>query len=822
MKQSTLDRFGVILEQRPHTGLTFLDLPFNVRCRVYEHVGLYRTCPIDLNYEPTKGYDAEDVLDHDEEHDKYADVDPKYQCYVRKYFDFCDYLPGLVKRLLALHNLSPETLSHITTLAIRINFCVKHPHGCPYRYNLRPIPKTRPLQRIISRHEKWMLADWTCLCMRLAQYIQPGRLRLSFICDTENIETAKAFLAPLQAIPTLARCGIRLSRKEKPELQRLADETVAHLSTPRVAPFRFSVLPTELQARILAHTDLVAPHAIEWSPSAGYEPWQPMLQPEKCYMCIDVRESCCTPLEEGSFASRCDCWKPPKALFYLNYRTREEALRIFFKENHIILHYNTGPRLDLVPFLLSIPRQARKYLRSIQFEFPDPRCMTPGSKVSQDLAAAVTILVADADLRRLTITIDVSAGWHSGEDFEVDESLNEIRWFNYKQMILPMYLFGGRLKDFFVHLPWFYLSYDLARRREQEQDLERRIMGSAEYDSIQRGKFKRPCTAPISQLSAFIALSQATADFTLDANEDLERLCPLDAGRRHANPVHDLGQLEQLPLELLNMVLLGLDLRSLMDFRRVNQRAMEVVGSIPQYATILMHAKNALRGIISIGSARWISCLDIYQELRRAECDCGDFGGYLYLFTCRRVCFLCFTSESAYLPIGRGHAMRKFGLQGAQVAALPAMKSVPGFYSGRLLKCRTRHNLVDYESARQAGIKLHGSVAEMERHCSEMELQRREQYLQRKSEFKSGGGRAPRRPPLVEPFDGRQSNPRRYMAIVPAPYITTGKVIEWGFHCEGCRKHNYSRPLHWRRKFTVASFEAHLRECGNIVAGKHI
>jgi hypothetical protein len=39
-------------------------------------------------------------------------------------------------------------------------------------------------------------------------------------------------------------------------------------------------------------------------------------------------------------------------------------------------------------------------------------------------------------------------------------------------------------------------------------------------------------------------------------------------------PKHALGALEQLPLEIINMVLAQLDIRSLTDFRWVNQRAL--------------------------------------------------------------------------------------------------------------------------------------------------------------------------------------------------------------------------------------------------------
>lgn len=69
-------------------------------------------------------------------------------------------------------------------------------------------------------------------------------------------------------------------------------------------------------------------------------------------------------------------------------------------------------------------------------------------------------------------------------------------------------------------------------------------------------------------------------DYTLDENE-LEHTCLSDLGRRKIYPQHDLRLLDPMPLELLSNILVRLDIRSLIDFRRVNQRALQVIDSIP-------------------------------------------------------------------------------------------------------------------------------------------------------------------------------------------------------------------------------------------------
>lgn len=131
-----------------------------------------------------------------------------------------------------------------------------------------------------------------------------------------------------------------------------------------------------------------------------------------------------------------------------------------------------------------------------------------------------------------------------------------------------------------------------------------------------------------------------------------------------SHPSADLGSLDSLPIELLQIILPLLDLRTLIEFRRVNQRSLQLVAALPQYKVINSHALNgALRGALRIGMGQWITCNDLFTALCTAECkECGDYAGYLFLLTCTRVCFLCFTRHQNYLPLRYSHAREKFGL----------------------------------------------------------------------------------------------------------------------------------------------------------------
>ncbi|RAK99350.1 uncharacterized protein BO80DRAFT_318711, partial [Aspergillus ibericus CBS 121593] len=194
----------------------------------------------------------------------------------------------------------------------------------------------------------------------------------------------------------------------------------------------------------------------------------------------------------------------------------------------------------------------------------------------------------------------------------------------------------------------------------------------------------------------FLKIADNTLD-DIDRQFGLENQLDLDSS---PPPRYGLGALERLPLEIIHLALMQLDIQSFTDFRRVNKRTRLITNSIPQYRNILIHTPELIRGIINIETARNFSCQDLYKKLSTAECDhCGEFGGYLYLVTCHRVCLLCFTEETDYLPLSRKDVMRKFGLESELLANLPRMRSFPGRYSPREIKCRRHETLFDHSAA---------------------------------------------------------------------------------------------------------------------------
>ncbi|KAI0908435.1 hypothetical protein F4823DRAFT_625585 [Ustulina deusta] len=218
----------------------------------------------------------------------------------------------------------------------------------------------------------------------------------------------------------------------------------------------------------------------------------------------------------------------------------------------------------------------------------------------------------------------------------------------------------------------------------------------------------------------------------------------------HRPPNTDVGVLNLLPLQLLQE-------------------------SFPNSTQAIEFARNPLRGILGIETGRWITCSTLYEKICGLQCEnCGDFGGYLYLLTCK------------------------------------PHESHTWHYSPNENKVGECAVLAGYESALGAGIAASPRVDK--RHAPICVRQRgpKASSLRCKGDssavVRSGSHSSRlRRPPTADPFDGKSGNPFRCVAIARMPY-----------------PNNPSHPpLHHRWKFTVASFKYHLAQCGDIKNGKH-
>lgn len=318
--------------------------------------------------------------------------------------------------------------------------------------------------------------------------------------------------------------------------------------------------------------------------------------------------------------------------------------------------------------------------------------------------------------------------------------------------------------------------------------------------------------------------------WTLDDN-DLDEHIPLDNGYHKTHPSTDLGILDRLPLELLTDILLQVDLQALTGFRRVNQRAMQVVDSVPQYDAIVEHAPNSLRALLTVNKGRNVNCLELYDKMCTFKCEtCGEFGGFLYLITLRRACIECFRMSADCFSLITSEARRGVGRSRTKTD-FPAVDQIfapPGCYSPDIRNFRHRTRLYDYNSLLK--VQLDKS---RDNEFETAELLNAVQGARDVWRYRTLRGPLPQlhmRTTILTTGFCRQ--PERYMAIIRFSYLDTHtKKAESGFRCKGCI--NVPRHYGWRdpdpferehhqewarvnRMFNWATFREHRETCPNL------
>jgi hypothetical protein len=402
MRQQTLHGYfpTTYKPAKPSSKLSLLDLPYDIRHRIYVLAGLVRFCPIDLNLEYTNPALAQQEHEYWQNSWEYrhrtqdfnyfalfrcvyrqrrflddpwnpvmdetevycvCDLDPlpynllyvsraihdevSFILYSENQFKICRSAPSGLSPLL---NLGVRALASLTSLSVRLNACLYIPryhcpeinrHGWWGNCDYHKACKSvpdKPFGQVASRHDKLFMSEWTEVCYRIAAH-GTSRLRLSLMCDIGNLETARKITQPLE-MAILGKCSIRLGQDPTPETIHLAQASALHaMKVPDTEPFRFTDLPGEIQDQILGYTDLVAPDELEWSPRIGLYTSR-LYTRHCCRTCTDTLEACYCPTQHAAFSPSCTCWSFPLPIFRASRKVNSAATRIFYSQNHFIVN----------------------------------------------------------------------------------------------------------------------------------------------------------------------------------------------------------------------------------------------------------------------------------------------------------------------------------------------------------------------------------------------------------------------------------------------------------------------------------------------------
>lgn len=471
------------------------------------------------------------------------------------------------ERLSALDNFRPTTLRALRNLTVRLSlsFCDSASDGVPcstkgHHWDCHPGQSLQPAPRIcrpaltfphtdckVIGHDapleqaqprfKQILQDWTRFCQRLATSIEPGKLRLTMIVNTNDESVANSLLEPMRQLPALRQCAISLSKRYHPRLAAMAEEACLRIMgypEPHIQdPFPFRKLPDELQLEVLRHTGLKAPFHM-WCDrvkpgSIGYCDWG---VPTQCIYQPDVVEDggcvmCCTDaLAHSSANPGCSCWTLSVAPLMVDRKMSEMAKHILYQENAWILNLTEFMKRseNINDYFGELLRHARHLQIHVSTNDEHDVYYEPGQRWHKLITRLKEL---HRDPSHLTFTLIML---HPEHDLEADPSYDPSQdsgsplvWERVPRSIQASHMWDGhrsfadragsvfmvcgfRPKDIFVRILGRHHfigsgnpSWDDDTRyesplcdqrdfRHQEREIERIMMNDPSYDAEKRGK----------------------------------------------------------------------------------------------------------------------------------------------------------------------------------------------------------------------------------------------------------------------------------------------------------------------------------------------
>lgn len=268
---------------------------------------------------------------------------------------------------------------------------------------------------------------------------------------------------------------------------------------------------------------------------------------------------------------------------------------------------------------------------------------------------------------------------------------------------------------------------------------------------------------------------------------------------------YSLGLFDQLPLEIVHLILHQLDVHSLTQFSYVAARGRPTILSLPAYQILVRHAPQALAALRLTKLMRFHSISHLLAALTSSRCaTCPAYGPYLFLPPCERCCWNCLRYNPARRVVTQAHARTSFALSLKEVRKLPVLFSLPGRYDITRNEVLKQHQLVSVSAARDLALSIHGSAEKVvnltEGRKYKIMTALRIRFLQRSFTINA------EQDPLTVPDQGNNFNdPFFGFASIPFPSLSgRSGVLEHGLWCKGCEKmHN---DFHARRLPTAVLY----------------
>jgi hypothetical protein len=522
----------------------FLELPASIRLQIYYEAGLVSGKTIHLNYWGSRNKESTSKT-----RDNTLGISD-LPALPLNLFAVCRSVYNELRKVLygdnrlvvsrkvprglrVLERLSASTLLEIRFLVIRLNVsscesrcCGARGHRCGNDWHRCLSPSSHDLP-LSSSVDQLVIIQWKRLCMQLANGVQPSNLALYVTCDCNDATTAQMITQSLRLLPALRDCGLRLAIHMDEDIKSITKDTVMRLtrnSPPRPPPpFRFLDLPKEIQLHILAYASLV-PRAEIICTQKRLHYWAPCqlrgtIADTPIIDAVLIKCFCSAAHSAFSFHCYCDDLTSPFTMFRVSREFRDYAMEVFYGQNSfsVLMEQPVSlPRdvaaislrqdadtgqiaepllISIMPGLASFPSASIGFLTSLclRFEYSDLEHLQPNQAGWDNWLGTIHTLSQRANLAALTLQIQMSEKFYPDFDDEKVAFSPMYKAFmqqTYENLVLPMKLLRGRLKNLFIHLNWNTSSGFPDGRREHEQLLERIVMGHT-YSAWNCGKTVR-------------------------------------------------------------------------------------------------------------------------------------------------------------------------------------------------------------------------------------------------------------------------------------------------------------------------------------------
>lgn len=379
------------------TPKNFLDLPENVRMRIYEYSGLIRSCPVDVATEKfrRKSLNHSACLRDPNKREVVGNWNTSFGARL------CDHPPFPLGIFLVSRAVYRDAFSAFYGQnKFRVRLCRRDDLSTFYGSTRSGLKYIRSLHVDLNSYDNRIIktaqprGSVLNLWHRFSGIVVKEMLDLKYFsikCRVKDEVTAEEIVERIGYFPILSGCAFHLNALPIGDVTAVAkraalDATTVPEDTVIPQPFPFRELPKELQLMILRYLLIVRwdPFIHSFKSCVGYTALQSHKEQRAqdvnslmcCGTCSVTGALCFCSYGQTAVSSRCSCFTSPLPYFLVNREMYEDASSIFYSNNRFVFIQENPDHM--MRFFHPFSNVTLAKIRHLVFKFP-PVYRTYGS-----------------------------------------------------------------------------------------------------------------------------------------------------------------------------------------------------------------------------------------------------------------------------------------------------------------------------------------------------------------------------------------------------------------------------------------------------------